>query len=361
MNLWAWNGEDKMAGRITDNAEYMEDVKRVAGLDLPWEKLRDSTVLMSGVTGLIGSFLTDVLSERGDNIRVAGLCRNTEAARERFNGSPVLIAQNVNEVFSDEVEGIDADYVLHLASNTHPVQYSTEPISTITTNIIGTQHMLDYAARHHAKRFVFASSVEIYGEAQKGMLSFSEKDLGYIDCNTLRAGYPESKRAGEALCQAYRAQEGLDIVIPRLSRTYGPTMRGADSKAIAQFIKKGVKREDIVLKSAGTQLYSYSYVADAVSALLTVMLTGKDGEAYNIADPASDITLKELAECVAAEFGGKVIFELPDEKEKAGYSTATRAVLDAGKLRELGWKACTDMRDGMARTVRILRSLEENE
>ena len=175
----------------------------------------------------------------------------------------------------------------------------------------------------------------------------------------MRAGYPESKRCGEALCQAYIAQKGLDVVIPRLTRSYGPTMLMSDTKAISQFIKKGIAGEDIVLKSAGTQYYSYQYMADSVSGLLTVLFRGEKGRAYNIAEEASDIMLKDLAAIIAG-FGGKnVVFELPDSVEAAGYSTATKARLDGSKLAALGWKPMYDIRTGIERTMSILKDFPE--
>ena len=247
--------------------------------------------------------------------------------------------------------------MLHLASNTHPMQYAEDPIGTITTNIIGIQNMLDFAAAHETERVAFASSNEIYGENRGDVELFQEDYCGYINCNIMRAGYPESKRCGEALCQAYIAQKNLDVVIPRLTRSYGPTMLMSDTKAISQFIRKGVNREDIVLKSAGTQFYSYTYVSDAVSGLLTVLLKGKKGEAYNIADARSDITLKELAEMIAGIAGRKVVFELPDSVEASGYSRATKARLDGSKLQALGWKAQYSIGEGLERTMKILSEI----
>lgn len=351
--------------KLYDNRLYMEDVLLVGKLDLPWEKLRDRCVMLSGATGLIGSFLIDVILEKnvtdGLNCTVYALGRNEQKARERFSKFVddqhfVFIPYDVKQPFvRDDLRTID--FVLHLASNTHPMQYSTDPIGTITTNIIGVQNMLDFAVEHKAIRFAFASSNEIYGENRGDAEFFDENYCGYINSNTMRAGYPESKRCGEALCQAYKAQKGLDVVILRFTRSYGPTMLMSDTKAISQFIKKGIAGEDIVLKSAGTQYYSYQYMADSVSGLLTILLKGENGEAYNIAEKHSDITLKDLASVIAGINGKKVVFEIPDAIEAAGYSMATKARLDGHKLENLGWKPKYDIKSGMERTIGILKDL----
>lgn len=333
--------------------KFQNSIDYVANLDLPWEKLQGKTILISGATGMIGSFLIHALMTRKDNIRIIALGRNESAAKERFyayweNPNFQFLCHDINIPLPNKTP---VDFVIHAASNTHPVAYATDPIGTVTTNIIGTYNLLNYASGCRAERFLFASSVEVYGENRGDTEYFDETYCGYIDCNTLRAGYPESKRAGEALCQAYRKAKDLDIVIARLARTYGPTMLKNDTKAISQFISKGYKGENIILKSEGKQFYSYNYVADSVSGILTILLKGENGEAYNISDQLSDITLKDLAQLIASYVGVQVLYELPDEVERSGYSKSTKATMCSNKLRNLGWRSHWDISAGIRATL----------
>ena len=345
-----------------NNSLYREDVEKVLELPLEWEALKNKKFLIAGATGMIGTFFVDVLmcgnQSKELNCKVYALGRNRESAQSRFseyfsNPNFVFMEVDINQGFSMDEK---MDYVIHAASNTHPVAYATDPIGTITTNVIGTYNLLELASKHSCEKFVFVSTVEVYGENRGDTEYFTEEYCGYIDCNTLRAGYPESKRAGEALCQAYMKQKNMDIVIPRLPRIYGPTMLSSDTKALSQFIKKGVAKEDIVLKSEGTQMYSYSYVADAVSAILYCLLKGDVGQAYNVADQETDICLKDLANIIAEYANTKVVFELPDETEKAGYSKATKALMDGKKLQQLEWKPMYNILEGLKRTLAILEN-----
>ncbi len=323
--------------------------------------LLNSKFLITGASGMIGRVLIDTLmflnETEGLNISITALGRtlgNLQNAFSEYLSAPnlTLLCHDVNVPLT---QNANFDYIIHAASNTHPVQYSTDPIGTINANVLGTLNLLEYAKNHSCKRFIFLSSVEIYGEALEGQLSFTEKDLGYIDCNTVRAGYPESKRVGESLCCAYAKEYNLDVVIPRLCRVYGPTMKKDDSKALSQFIKKAVQREDIVLKSEGKQFYSYIDVFDACLAVLVILLNGKTGEAYNVSSKKSDITLKSLAQKLASIAGTKVVFELPNETEQKGFSKATRAILDNTKLCTLGCRELFDIDSGLKLTVDLLR------
>ena len=339
---------------------YVEDIKKISEFKFPWETISNSNVLITGATGLIGTVLVDTLMEHNhqcnSHIHIYAMGRSEERAEERFPGYMEdaefsFIKADINCISDLDVK---MDYLFHCASNTHPRSYAEDPVGTIMTNVVGTENVLKIALHSKAKRTVFLSSVEIYGENRGDTERFSEEYCGYIDCNTLRAGYPEGKRTGEALCQAYIQKYGMDIVIPRVCRVFGPTMLESDSKALAQFIKKAVRKEDIVLKSEGNQYFSYCYVADVVLALLYILFYGRSGEAYNIADEKSDIRLKELAAILAEYAGKKVVFEIPDAVEQRGYSKAFDARLDSRKLELLGWKAELGIKRQLEKTVEIM-------
>lgn len=343
---------------------YSETVDRVAALPfIPWRELESKTVLVTGASGLIGSHLIDVLLRRNRdsaNIKIVAVGRNVERLKKRFGDGVICVSWDMS---NGQPPSFDCrpDYIVHLASNTHPLAYATDPVGTILMNVMATKTLLDCAVQSRA-RFVYASSVEIYGKNRGDVDLFSEEYCGYIDCNTLRAGYPESKRCGETLCQAYRKHCGADFVILRLARCYGSTLRPGDSKALSQFLGNALRGEDIVLKSDGLQHFSYLHVSDAVSGLLMVMLKGETGNAYNLADSASDIQLRDLAALVAAEAGRKVVFDLPTATERAGFSTSTTARLDSRKIRSLGWSALYDIKSGIHETYTTLKiAMEETE
>lgn len=343
------------------NDIYKEYLETIASCDIDWDNLKSKNILITGATGLICTFLIDVLmfrnSKYNDEIAVFAVGRSKEKALTRFKDyfdSPffTFIQKDIQSCFDIDKH---VDYVIHGASNTHPVAYATEPINTILLSVLGTKFILDYALEHNVERTIFLSTVEVYGENRGDVNTFKEDYCGYLDCNTLRAGYPEGKRAAEALCQAYIREKDLDIVIARCCRVYGPTMGNEDSKVIAQFLRKAANGEDIVLKSKGDQQYSYCHVADICSALLVLLLDGKNGEAYNISDNNCDLSLLEIATILSEYTGNRIIFDIPSAVESAGYSKATKALLDSSKLNDLGWKIKYPLKDGLIRTVDILR------
>ena len=220
----------------------------------------------------------------------------------------------------------EIDYILHLASNTHPKQYGDDPVGTIIINVIGCDNLLKLANKNKAK-FLFTSSVEIYGQGNE--LPMDETYCGYINCNKARSGYNEAKRTCEGLCQSYKQQYGVYIVIARLSRVFGADKKD-DSKAIAQFIDKAISGEDIVLKSKGTQRFSYCYIADAVSGIIKILLDGQNGEAYNVSAEDLGMNLADCAEFVAKLANKNVVCEIENDEFASKISFA---LMNINKIR----------------------------
>lgn len=333
---------------------YQEDLRYVIGDDRA-NFLVGKSILITGATGLLGVHLIDALMLAG-NVRIYAVGRSRTKANERLGEyfeSPMFsfIEHNVTEPFD---KSLKVDYILPLASNTHPLAYSKFPIETIMTNVKGAENALELAAATGAT-VIYPSSVEIYGNAYS-IEVFSEGDTGKLNLSNARSCYSESKRVCEAMCQSYLAEKDVNVKIVRLSRVLGPTMLESDTKASSQFIKNAIAGEDIVLKSKGEQYFSYIYASDAVASILHIMQYGKVGEAYNISNPECDIKLKDFA-AICAELGGtEVVFDLPEEVESRGYSVATRAILSNRKLKNCGYTSHYSFVNAIERILAILES-----
>lgn len=333
---------------------YQEDVHNILNT-IDTDELSGKTFLVTGATGMVGVMLIDVLMKL-PHTKVIAVGRNKAKAQNRLgeyfdNSNFNFIEQDVQVPFSEDLK---VDYIIPLASNTHPMAYSQYPIETMLINIEGARNALDLAVSSNAT-IIYPSSVEIYGNSEEGHF-FVENSNGKLNLANSRACYTESKRSCEALCQSYKSERNVKIKIVRLCRIFGPTMLMSDTKASSQFIIKAINNEDIVLKSEGNQYFSYIYVADAVAAILYVLLKGQDGEAYNISNLDTNVHLKDFANQYALYNNRKVLFDLPSEVEKKGFSIASTAILLNHKLLSLGFVPLYNLREGIKRTIEILKT-----
>ena len=334
---------------------YLEDIRHcLERSDL--SALRGCRILIAGATGLIGGCLVDVLMNSDCNCQVYALGRNEERARKRFTA--FWNSDRFRFIQSDIVCPLPCetsfDYIIHAASNASPNFFKEKPVEVITSNILGVRHLMDYGLSHGMKRLLYVSSGEVYGEGDGS--AFRESDSGYVDCATPRACYPSAKRAAETLCVAYAAEYGADVVIARPCHTYGPYFTESDNRVYAQFLRRLLAGEDIVMKSSGLQLRSWLYVVDAAFALLTILLKGQKGEAYNVADARSNIAIRQLAEMLAKAEGRRIVFDID---EVSGNTTPiTNATFSTEKIAQLGWQPRTTIADGLAHTLAARRLLQ---
>jgi nucleoside-diphosphate-sugar epimerase len=344
---------------LYESKTYLRDLDAAAESSFHLERLSGASVLVTGATGTIGSFLTDTLlrynQTHGANIRIYASGRSLKRLQKRFapveTEQLIYVAHDVQRPISFD---FSVDYIIHAAGNAHPDVFRTDPVGTIMGNVAGTYALLEYGKRHGAKRLLYVSSGEVYGQGDLALDSFEETYSGPVDPTAPRSCYPASKRVAENLCASYSQQYGLETVVVRPCHTYGPGMTDRDSRATAQFFRNALRGEDIVMNSAGTQLRSYCYVADCVSAILTVLMCGKSGEAYNSANPDARITIAGLAQEIAAVAGQKVVFAAPDAVALANRTPIAKQVLSSKKLEQLGWRGHYGVKEGVEHTLAIL-------
>lgn len=346
---------------LYENEMYRRDLREIAE-QLPDRKL---SVLITGATGLIGSHMIDVFLYAAEELHrrdmIYAMGRSLPKLKKRFpyalrKDGFYLIEQDACEPLDEKLQ---IDYIVNAASNADPNSYALYPAETILTNVIGTKNMLEYARNHKNTKVLLTSTMEVYGNVREKEL-YDEEDFGEIDFNRIRSGYPESKRTAELLCRSYWEEYAVPAVIARLGYIYGPTMTETDNKAAAQFLRKAMNRENIVLKSEGEQVRSYCYVSDAVSGIFKLLFEGKTADAYNVAASESVISIRGLAE-LAAELGNsRVVSVRPDELEAKGFSKPQNVVLDDAKLRGLGWRPRYGPKDGMRHTLDILRACRKS-
>lgn len=341
----------------------VEDFKKIAESELPMEKFRNKSFVITGATGLIGSLMVRFLlfanKEYGLKAKVMPVVRNQEKARKIFEEWDTgELSYIVADLAKDKVEVEGAcDYIIHAAAVTASKQMVSDPVGTIRTAIDGTQKMLDLAVEKKVKAFVYISSMEIYGQP-KAEGKTAEKDLGYVDIGTVRSCYPEGKRMCECLCTAYASQYGVPVMSARLAQTFGAGILPTENRVFAQFARSAADRKDIILHTTGESEGNYVYTADAIRAILTLLVKGKAGEAYNIANEDSHTTIRGMAEMVAHEIAGdqiNVVIDIPEDSASLGYAPPVKMQLDAAKMRGLGWNPEVSLKDSYQRMLRWMQ------
>ena len=335
---------------------YRNDILQIFDSSLPWEQLSGCNILITGSTGLIGGCLVESLMINPLQIdyHVYALGRNEERARKLFRD--YWDCHNFHFVKQDVtlpiVSNVSFDFIIHAASGASPNEFSRRPVEVVKSNVNGVANLMEYGVKHGLKRFLFVSSGEVYGEGDGRV--FTEDYSGFVDCTSPRSCYPSSKRAAETLCVSYSSEYGVESVIARPCHIYGPYFTENDNRVYAQFLRNVLKGEDIVMKSSGEQFRSWCYVVDCISAIFHILLKGKDRQAYNIADPESNISIHEFANIIAELGGKKVVIDQASIEEKKGYSRISKAVFSILKLESLGWKPKIHVKDGVKRTYEEL-------
>ena len=355
--------EDEYKTNKELNPIIEKDIEEILGTNINFKKLENSTVLITGAAGMLGTYILYTLAALNDlrsyNIKIVALVRNRDKLAQYFKNRPdvFILEQDVCDKINYNER---VDYIIHAASPASPKIMKENPVETIMANTIGTFNTLKFAKKNNVKSYLYISSREVYGEPYSWQEKFDENTYGFIDTLLPRSCYPEGKRAAENMCISFKEQYGLNVKIARPAHTYGPGMSIYDGRVQADFLKNVVNNENIIMKSTGEAVRTYTYVRDVVSAIFMVLLDS-DSVVYNMADEDAEITIKGLAELLASlypERNLKVIMDI-DEDQK-GCAPFKLGIIDSSKIKKIGWKPTITLEEGFRRTVAYIESEIKN-
>jgi UDP-glucuronate decarboxylase len=349
------------------HAVIEEDLRRICASDLPWSAFAGSTVLVAGAGGFLPAYMVETLLYLNETIPqqktcVIGLVRDIEKAARRFEAyrgrdDLKLIRHDVTQ----PLPPLDRPkFIIHAASQASPKDFGSDPVGTLSANVLGTHHLLQLARDSRSEGFLFLSSGAVYGRPQSVARRITEQDYGVVDPLEVRACYGESKRLAETMCVCWRHQFGVPAKIVRIGHAYGPGMRLDDGRVSRDFVADVLRGGPIVLHSDGRARRSFCYLADVTAAFFTVLLKGAPGEAYNVANDEAECTISEIANLLVSVFPERQLQIV--QKGRSGPETFLHckydeAQIDISKIRALGWRPTTGPAEGFLRTVKSFESL----
>lgn len=341
-----------------EDAILQTDLEEILKEDIPFDKFDEKVVLITGATGLIGSQLVKLLAcisrKRNINIHVLAMVRDYEKAQRILRN--ILHRDNIQLVYGDILRKISyeghVDYIIHTASVTSSQFFVKYPVETIDIAINGTKNVLEFAKEKNVQSIVYVSSLEIYGVPTVN-IPIDETAYGYIDPLQVRSSYSEGKRLAECLCCSYAAEYNVPAKIARLSQTFGAGVEYNDTRVFAEFARCVIEHRDIVLHTRGNTVRTYCYTRDALIALLIILFKGNIGEAYNVANENTKISIKDMATlvCSLSKENIKVQFDCPSDLSMYGYNPEMIIALDCTKLKKIGWSPTINLKEMFNRLI----------
>jgi UDP-glucuronate decarboxylase len=312
-------------------------------------------VLVAGGAGFLGSHLCALLLARGhrvtciDNLQT-GLAANLHALmdNERFR----FIRHDVCQPFEAPLA---VDEIYNLACPASPPQYQADPVHTMLTNVVGTNHLLALAARNGA-RLVQASTSEVYGDPEQHPQQ--EDYRGHVSSTGPRACYDEGKRAAESLCFDYLRLGRADVRVARIFNTYGPRMRADDGRIVSNLICQALAGDTLTIYGSGEQTRSFCYVSDLIRGLVALMETRENpGLPVNLGNPV-ERSIQQIA---------ALVLDLTGSRSRIAYhplpmDDPRRRCPDISRAAELlGWQPEVALEEGLVSTIEWFSAHREEE
>ena len=338
-----------------------EDIQLFASRFALATELEGKTIAVTGSTGLLGACMVRCLlalkAQRGVNLHIVAVARNMEKAVRLFGEECEELSYyqydfSATKPFQPKRR---VDYLFHFAAPTASKDFVEKPVETMNTVYMGMQNILNYAEQAKLESLVLASTLEVYGTITDDSTPLTEDKQGYLNPMATRSSYPLAKRAAEALCHNYAVEKQIKVKVARLAQTFGAGVSKQDNRVFAQFARSVIHNEDIILHTTGELSRCYCYTTDAISAMLYILLKGEDGTAYNVANEATYISIRQMAELVAKTFNPDHVHVVIEMQEGLGYSPTTKLRLDTQRIQSLGWTPYYNIKEMFHRLIASMK------
>jgi UDP-glucuronate decarboxylase len=321
--------------------------------------LEGKTILISGGSGFIGSYINAVLFLLNKKILkvkckvisvdnyITGFRKNflidIHDKNFRFLHYDVRLPFTLNEPIQ---------YIIHAAGLASPYYYKKYPLETIESAVLGAKNLLELSRVSKTKSFLFFSSSEIYGDPDPQHVPTQETYAGRVSSVGPRACYDESKRLTETLCVTYNQIYKIPTKIIRPFNIYGPGMRHTDYRVIPTFLYMGLRGKNLPVHDKGNQTRTFCYITDALTAIFKVLISGKNGGIYNVGNDAPEISMYELASIVCDLLGNGVKPRRKAYPNNYPAGEPQRRCPDLTKIKnELGYQPKVDLKTGLKRSI----------
>ncbi len=339
------------------NKVLLEDVQEFAMTFAMAKELHRSTFLITGATGLIGSTMIHCLMALKQEIKIIAPVRNMSRAKEKLGEYDGLNFVECNLEKYNFAQLGHVDYIVHCAAPTSSKFFVEHPVETYYSICNISSRILEYARIVGVQSMVYLSSLEVYGQILDDLKPVTEDVQGYLDLMDVRSSYPMAKRAVENLCCLYASEYNVPVKVARLTQTMGAGCDSEDNRVIVQFTRLAAQGKDIVLRTTGESARPYCYTTDAMSAILYILLRGKNGEAYNVANEETYISAKDLAYYVKEHINPSISIKF-DFDDYYGYAPVTKQKLSTNKLESLGWSPYYSLESIFKRLSRYFHTLK---